>query len=124
MAGRVLVADDEDPIRRLLARALSVAGYDVSTASDGFEAFQKVQAAELDLLVTDLKINRMDGYELCRRVRQTSTLPIVVISGALAADEALGSEPSLVDADDLIRKPFAIMELVSLVTSLVPPNGD
>jgi DNA-binding response OmpR family regulator len=123
MAARVLVADDEDSIRRLLTLALSDAGYDVSTASDGVEAFQKFQLANVDLLVTDLKIGRMDGYELCKRVRQTSALPIVVISGGVVADEAPGSEASLLDADAVIRKPFDVMELVHVVRSLVPPNG-
>ena len=123
MAARVLVADDEDAIRRLLELALSDAGYDVSTASAGVEAFQKFQLANVDLLVTDLKISRMDGYELCRRVRQTSALPIVVISGGVVPDEAPGSEASLLDADALIHKPFDVMELVHLVRSLVPPNG-
>ena len=123
MAARVLVADDEDSIRRLLTLALSDAGYDVSTASDGVEALQKFQLANVDLLVTDLKIGRMDGYELCKRVRQTSALPIVVISGGVVADEAPGSEASLLDADALIRKPFDVMELVHVVRSLVPPNG-
>ena len=123
MPARVLVADDEDSIRRLLALALSDAGYDVSTASDGVEAFQKFQAADVDLLVTDLKIGRMDGYELCRRVRETSALPIVVISGYLMVDESSLSVDSSLDADALIRKPFDVMELVHVVRSLVPPNG-
>ena len=121
MAARVLIADDEDAIRRLLEHALSDAGYDVSTASNGVEAFQKFQ--DVDLLVTDLTIGSMDGYELCRRVRQTSALPIVVISGGALADELPGSEVSVVDADALIRKPFDIIELVRVVRSLVPPEG-
>ena len=123
MAASVLVADDEDSIRRLLALALSDAGYDVSTASDGVEAFQKFQAADVDVLVTDLKIGRIDGYELCRRVRETSALPIVVISGALVEDEAPGSLDSSLDADVLIRKPFDVTELVRLVRGLVPPDS-
>jgi DNA-binding response OmpR family regulator len=123
MAARVLVADDEDSIRKLLTLALSDAGYDVSTASDGLEAFQKFQLADVDLLVTDLKIGRMDGYELCRRVRQTSALPIVVISGGFLADAAPGSKNPLLDADALIHKPFDVLELVGLVRSLVPPDG-
>ena len=123
MAARVLVADDEDSIRRLLVLALSDAGYDVSTASDGVEAFQKFQAADVDLLVTDLKIGRMDGYELCKRVRQTSALPIVVISGYLMADEPSRSVDSSLDADALVRKPFDVTELVGLVRGLVPPDS-
>ena len=123
MPARVLVADDEDSIRRLLALALSDAGYDVSTASDGVEAFQKFQAADVDLLVTDLKIGRMDGYELCRRVRETSALPIVVISGYLVGDESSRSVDSSLDADALVRKPFDVTELVGLVRGLVPPDS-
>ena len=122
MPARVLVADDEDSIRRLLALALSDAGYDVSTASDGVEAFQKFQAADVDLLVTDLKIGRMDGYELCRRVRETSALPIVVISGYFVVDEPSRSVDSSLDADALVRKPFDVTELVGLVRGLVPPD--
>lgn len=123
MAARVLVADDEAAIRRLLSLALSDAGYDVSTASDGVEAFQKIQVVDVDLLVTDLKIGRMDGYELCRRVRQTSALPIVVISGALLEDEPPGTEAASLDADVLLRKPFDVTELVRLVRGLVPPDS-
>lgn len=123
MAARVLVADDEAAIRRLLSLALSDAGYDVSTASDGVEALQKIQVVDADLLVTDLKIGRMDGYELCRRVRQTSALPIVVISGALLEDEPPGTEAASLDADVLLRKPFDVTELVRLVRGLVPPDS-
>ena len=123
MPARVLVADDEDSIRRLLALALSDAGYDVSTASDGVEAFQKFQAADVDLLVTDLMIGRMDGYELCRRVRETSALPIVVISGYLVLDESSRGVDSSLDADALVRKPFDVTELVGLVRGLVPPDS-
>ena len=122
MPARVLVADDEDSIRRLLTLALSDAGYDVSTASDGVEAFQKFQLANVDLLVTDLKIGRMDGYELCRRVRETSALPIVVISGYFVVDEPSRSVDSSLDADALVRKPFDVTELVGLVRGLVPPD--
>ena len=121
VAARVLVADDEESIRKLLALALSDAGYEVATASDGVEAFQKIQDA--DLLVTDLKIGRMDGYELCKRVRQTSALPIIVISGGLVADEEPGGDASSLDADAVMRKPFDVMELIHLARSLVPPNG-
>ena len=123
MAARVLVADDEAAIRRLLSLALSDAGYDVSTASDDVEALQKIQVVDADLLVTDLKIGRMDGYELCRRVRQTSALPIVVISGALLEDEPPGTEAASLDADVLLRKPFDVTELVRLVRGLVPPDS-
>lgn len=123
MPARVLVADDEDSIRRLLALALSDAGYDVSTASDGVEAFQKFREADVDLLVTDLKIGRMDGYELCRRVRETSALPIVVISGYFVVDEPSRSVDSSLDADALVRKPFDVTELVGLVRGLVPPDS-
>ena len=123
VAARVLVADDEESIRKLLALALSDAGYEVATASDGVEAFQKLQLTDVDLLVTDLKIGRMDGYELCRRVRQTSALPIVVISGGVMEDEEPGLGASMLDADALVRKPFDVMELVQLVRGLLPPDG-
>ena len=73
--------------------------------------------------MTDRKIGRMDGYELCRRVRQTSALRIVVISGALVEAEASGSAASSLDAGVVIRKPFDVTESVRLVRGLAPPNG-
>jgi two-component system KDP operon response regulator KdpE len=110
---KILVADDEKAILRTLKRNLSGRGYEVITASNGEEALAQIEEALPDLIILDLMMPRMDGLEVCRRVREWSQIPIIVLS-------ARGEEPQKVaaldlGADDYLTKPFGMDELLARI---------
>ena len=109
----VLVVDDEPQIARVLKTALSSQGYGVRTASDGEEALLEMRNWSPDLLITDLRMPRMDGLELCRRVRKDSRIPIIVLS--VKGEEKIKVEALDAGADDYITKPFSMNELLARV---------
>jgi two-component system, OmpR family, KDP operon response regulator KdpE len=109
----ILVVDDEPQIARVLKTALSSQGYGVRTASDGEEALLEMKNWLPDLLITDLRMPRMDGLELCRRVRKESRIPIIVLS--VKGEEAFKVEALDSGADDYITKPFSMNELLARV---------
>lgn len=111
----VLIADDEEPVRRVASRLLARSGYAVREASDGAEALRMLAAAggEVDLLVTDIIMPEMGGLELARRVAADfPSLPILLISGYSETHEVAQGLPSHLD---LLRKPFSGDELTSAV---------
>ncbi|HKR60392.1 MAG TPA: response regulator transcription factor [Pyrinomonadaceae bacterium] len=110
---RILVVDDERQITRVLTRGLSANGYDVHVASDGELAIQTFKDWPPDLVITDLAMPNVGGLELCRRLRQFSDVPIIVLS-------VKGEEQSKIaaldaGADDYVTKPFGIEELLARV---------
>ena len=120
-AHRVLVVDDEEPTRTLLAEILSGEGYSVTAAADGYEALEKFRLEQPDLLITDLTMPVMDGYELCQRVREISQVPIIVITGLNLSDD--GKEKAFsVGADSFLKKPFQTGELLAQVRALLALN--
>jgi two-component system KDP operon response regulator KdpE len=109
----ILVVDDEPQITRVLMTTLTSHGYAVRTAADGDEALQVMRDWAPDLLITDLSMPKMDGLELCRSVRTTSMVPIIVLS-------VRGEDQAKVDAldagaDDYVTKPFGINELMARI---------
>jgi len=117
LSPRILLVDDEQPIQTLLSFPLQRDGYDVVTVADGREALARFAAEHFDLVVLDLMLPRMDGLEVCRRLRAQSgngkTVPIIMLtarSGEL--DKVLGLE---LGADDYITKPFSLREFRSRV---------
>jgi two-component system, OmpR family, KDP operon response regulator KdpE len=109
----ILVVDDEPQITRVLKTSLSSQGYGVRTASDGEVALTEMQDWPPDLIITDLRMPRMDGLELCRRVRAESRVPIIVLS--VKGEEQIKVEALDAGADDYITKPFSINELLARV---------
>jgi two-component system KDP operon response regulator KdpE len=112
-ARRILVVDDEKILREFVSRNLSARGFQVFTAANGLEALAVFNTEALDLIVLDLMMPHMDGLEMCRRVRQTSTVPIIVLS-ALDQESDIVTAFSL-GADDYLTKPFGVEELLARV---------
>ncbi|WP_298379001.1 response regulator transcription factor [Azospirillum sp.] len=109
---RVLIVDDEPPIRRFLRTSLSAQGYDIVEAEDGVKALDEVRRMSPDVLVLDLGLPGMDGLEVIRRLRGGgATLPIIVLSSR--ADEAGKVEALDLGADDYVTKPFGVDELLA-----------
>ncbi len=109
----ILVVDDEKPLREFVSRNLSARGFYVFSAANGLEALAIFNTERLDLMILDVMMPHMDGLELCRRVRQTSTVPILILT-------ALGEEADKVTAlnmgaDDYLTKPFGVDELLARV---------
>jgi DNA-binding response OmpR family regulator len=111
---RILLVDDEPPIQTLLAFPLQRDGYDVIPASDGREALERFAEQSFDLVVLDLMLPKLDGLEVCRRLRaQRSTVPIIMPTAkSEEIDKVLGLE---LGADDYITKPFSMREFRSRV---------
>jgi two-component system KDP operon response regulator KdpE len=111
--GRVLVVDDEPQITRVLRTVLSSKGYQVHTAAEGEAALADFNAWQPELVITDLYMPHMDGIELCRRIRATSAVPIIVLS--VKGEERTKVEALDSGADDYVTKPFGIDELMARV---------
>jgi DNA-binding response OmpR family regulator len=116
----ILVADDEEDVRELVAYRLSRSGYDVIDAVDGEEAFRLATEHVPDLMVLDVMMPRLDGYELTRRVRAEESLrsvPVILLTArSQETDVSRGFE---VGADDYLRKPFNPDELVARVRAVL-----
>lgn len=108
---RILVVDDEAPIRRLLQTGLGGYGYEVETAADGVEAIEKATAWRPDVIVLDLGLPRLSGLDVCRAVRAWSATPIIVLS---VRDSERDKITALdLGADDYLTKPFSLGELLA-----------
>jgi DNA-binding response OmpR family regulator len=113
---RVLVVDDEPRILKFLKIRLKASGYEVLTADSGLEALEQVQAQEPDLLVLDVVMPGMDGFETLKQVRALSSVPVIILSAKEAnTDKVRGLE---LGADDYLAKPFSPDELVARIEAL------
>jgi|HigsolmetaAR206D_1030411.scaffolds.fasta_scaffold03935_2 DNA-binding response OmpR family regulator len=113
----ILVIDDDQAILDLLSTAFSEAGYDVTIASDGSEGLEFARTLAPDLIVVDLLLPRLDGYSLCRSLRQITNVPIMILSGM--QDELHRIAGFELGANDFISKPFSLGELQARVRSLL-----
>ena len=109
----ILVVDDESQITRVLRTTLSAQGYEIRVANDGETALEIVKDFTPDLVITDLMMPNMNGIELCRRLRKTSNVPILVLS--VRGEERSKIEALDSGADDYITKPFSTGELLARV---------
>ncbi len=111
--GNILVVDDEQQISRVLKTTLSSHGYGVRIAGDGDEALQVMKDWSPDLIITDLRMPNMDGLQLCQHVRETSQVPIIVLS--VRGEERIKVNALDAGADDYVTKPFNVNELLARV---------
>ena len=130
VAARILVVDDDPTVAEVVVRYLRRDGYAVDTAGDGLAALAQVQEAPPDLVVLDLMLPGLDGLEVCRRIRASSALPIIMLTArAEAVNRIAGLE---LGADDYLAKPFSPRELVARVKAVLrrsqataaQPDGD
>ncbi len=117
---RILVAEDEKDIRELIAFTLRFAGFDVLLASNGVEAVEVAEAERPDLVILDVRMPRMSGYEVCRRLKenpQTASMPVVFLSAKGQDSEIQQGLES--GAEEYILKPFAPDELIQQVRDIL-----
>jgi DNA-binding response OmpR family regulator len=113
----ILLVDDEDSVQKLLAYPLEREGYRVVQARDGEEALRRFAAERIDLVVLDIMLPKLDGLEVCKRLRAESEVPIIMLTARDdELDKVLGLE---LGADDYITKPFSIREFRSRVRALL-----
>jgi DNA-binding response OmpR family regulator len=113
----ILLVDDEDSVQKLLAYPLEREGFRVLQARDGEEALARFAAEDVDLVVLDLMLPKLDGLEVCKRLRAESQVPIIMLT---ARDDELDKVVGLeLGADDYITKPFSIREFRSRVRALL-----
>jgi two-component system, OmpR family, response regulator len=118
---RILLVDDEHSIQTLLSFPLRKDGYEVVQATDGREALARFGESTFDLVVLDVMLPRMDGLEVCRRMRARSSVPIIMLTAkAEEIDKVLGLE---LGADDYITKPFSLREFRSRVKAALRRAG-
>jgi DNA-binding response OmpR family regulator len=113
----ILLVDDEESVQKLLTYPLERDGYRVIQARDGEEALARFDSEEVDLVVLDVMLPKLDGLEVCKRLRERSSVPIVMLTARDdELDKVLGLE---LGADDYITKPFSIREFRSRVRALL-----
>ena len=120
----ILVVDDEPQITRVLRTSLNAQGYEIRVANDGETALEIVKDFAPDLVITDLAMPNMNGIELCRRLRKTSQVPILVLS--VRGEERSKIEALDSGADDYVTKPFSTGELLARIRAVLrrsPPNA-
>ena len=120
-APRILVVEDEQAIRELITLTLEVEGYQVFTAGNGMEAFERFSTEKPDLVVLDLMMPTISGLEVLQELRQGSAVPVLIVSALASEDNRVrGLE---LGADDYLVKPFAPRELVARVHALLRRSG-
>jgi DNA-binding response OmpR family regulator len=122
--GRVLVVEDDDEIADVLRRSLRQEGHEVRIAVDGVEALDLASEFVPDVVILDLGLPRLDGVEVCRRLRAASDVPILILTARSETDDRVAGLDS--GADDYIVKPFERQELLARMRALLrrrPPRG-
>ena len=121
MARKILVVDDEESIVKIIEYNLKKEGYDVICASDGETGCRLAKEENPDLILLDIMMPKMDGYEVCKKVREKSNVPIIMLTArAEEVDKVVGLE---LGADDYVTKPFGNRELMARVKAHLRRNN-
>src|SRR5712691_11544164 len=113
----ILTADDDPQLLRLVMRNLQLEGYDVLVASDGKQALEQIETHQPDLVLLDVMMPRMDGFTVCQRVREFSSVPILIVTArGQNQDKIRGLD---LGADDYLTKPFSVEELLARVRAVL-----
>lgn len=114
----ILVVDDESPVRDLIVDALSLVSIPSTTASHGMEALKKIREEAIDLIILDINMPMMDGYEVLQRMREIGiSIPVIVLTARLDREDT--KRAFELGADDFVRKPFGIEELTLRVQAIL-----
>ncbi len=117
MGSKILVVDDERPIAEILKFNLDKEGYDVTLAFDGKEALEKALNESPDLIILDIMLPVMDGFDVCREIRKSSRVPILMLTAkSQEAEKVMGLD---LGADDYLTKPFSFLEFEARVRALL-----
>jgi two-component system phosphate regulon response regulator PhoB/two-component system alkaline phosphatase synthesis response regulator PhoP len=122
---RILIVEDEETIVEVVTQAMRRHGYETASASDGDDALEKVFSLRPDLVILDLMLPKMDGWEVCRRIkaeRETERIPILMLTAR--RDERDLVEGLELGADDYMKKPFSLAELAARVKALLRRTGE
>ena len=113
----ILTADDDPQLLRLMTRTLQLEGYEVLSASDGQQALSLIETSELDAVLLDVMMPKMDGFTVCARVREFSLVPIIIVTArGQDSDKIRGLD---LGADDYLTKPFSVDELLARVRAVL-----
>jgi DNA-binding response OmpR family regulator len=119
---KILIAEDEADIRSLLKISLENEGYTVFSVNDGIDALACLKNEDIDLAILDVMMPRLDGFNLLRKIRETSTIPVIFLTARTAEmDKVLGLS---IGADDYLAKPFSVGELIARVGAQLRRNND
>lgn len=120
MASKIIVIEDDPHILKLISQTLQREGYEVVTATDGSEGLRKVRETHPHLVVLDISLPGLDGYQVCHHLRSehaTSKLPVIMVTAmSRPSDQRRGFETG---ADDYLSKPFVLSELITRIQSLL-----
>jgi two-component system, OmpR family, alkaline phosphatase synthesis response regulator PhoP len=114
---KILVVEDEKPLAKVLRFNLEREGHEVQTASDGLAALESARAGRPDLVILDVMLPKLDGFEVCRRLRAELAVPVLMLTARKEeVDRVLGLE---LGADDYVTKPFSVRELLARVKAIL-----
>jgi DNA-binding response OmpR family regulator len=118
--GSILVVDDEDALRTVLSSELVNEGYDIKSASDGDEAIGVLEKGRFDLVLLDIKMPRVSGFEVLKHIRQNHSGTKVVMLTAFA-DLKNAIESKKLGADDFVSKPYDLVDLLTTIERVLTP---
>jgi two-component system KDP operon response regulator KdpE len=114
---RILVVDDDPRLTRLVREVLTAAGYGVLTSTSGEQAIETLAVEQPDLVVLDIMLKDVDGYDVCRRVREFSDIPVIMLTAKVTETDMLAGFDA--GADDYVTKPFSSKELLARVSAVL-----